>query len=86
MDMYILLYLKWIPNKGLLWSPQNSAQCYVGTWLGGEFGGEWMHVYVWLSLCCSPETLTIMLISFTPIQNLKKKKGIALVRCSLQFI
>ena len=20
-----------------------------GTWMGGEFGGEWIHVYVWLS-------------------------------------
>ena len=19
------------------------------TWMGGEFGGEWIHVYVWLS-------------------------------------
>ena len=28
-DMYILLYLKWITNKDLLYSPGNSAQCYV---------------------------------------------------------
>ena len=27
------------------------------------------------SLCCSPETITRILISFTPIQNLKKKKN-----------
>ena len=27
----------------------NSAQCYVAAWMGGEFGGEWIHVYVWLS-------------------------------------
>ena len=27
----------------------NSAQCYVATWMGGEFGGEWIHVYVWPS-------------------------------------
>ena len=25
------------------------------------------------SLCCSPETITIMLISFTPVQKFKKK-------------
>ena len=49
MDMYILLYLKWITNKDLLYSTGNSAQCYVAAWVGGEFGGEWMHVYVWLS-------------------------------------
>ena len=27
----------------------NSAQCYVAAWMGGEFGGEWIHVYVRLS-------------------------------------
>ena len=48
MVMYILLYLKWITNKGLLYSIGNSAQCYVPAWMGGEFGGEWIHVYVWL--------------------------------------
>ena len=29
MDMYTLLYLKWIINKDLLYSTGNSAQCYV---------------------------------------------------------
>ena len=27
----------------------NSVQCYVAVWLGGEFGGEWIRVYVWLN-------------------------------------
>ena len=27
----------------------NSVQCYVAAWMGGGFGGEWIHVYVWLS-------------------------------------
>ena len=49
MDMYALLYSKWITNRGLLYSTGNSAQCHVAAWMGGEFGGEWMHVYVWLS-------------------------------------
>ena len=49
MDMYTLLYLKWITNKNLQYSTWNSAQCYVAAWMGGEFGGEWIHVYVWLS-------------------------------------
>ena len=48
-DMYTLLYLKWITNKVLLCSTGNSAQCYVAAWMGGEFGGEWIPVYVWLS-------------------------------------
>ena len=48
-DMYTLLYLKRITNKDLLYSTRNSAQCYVAAWMGGESGGEWIHVYVWLS-------------------------------------
>ena len=47
--MCTLLYVKWISNKGLPNSPGHSAQCYVAAWMGGEFGGEWIHVYVWLS-------------------------------------
>ena len=48
-DMYALLCLKWITNKDLLCSTDNSAQCHVVAWLGEEFGEEWIHVYVWLS-------------------------------------
>ena len=48
-DVYTLLYLKRITNKVLLCSTGNPAQCYVAAWMGGEFGGEWIHVYVWLS-------------------------------------
>ena len=36
-------------DKGLLCSTGNSAQCSVAAWMGGEFGGEWIHVYIWLS-------------------------------------
>ena len=36
-------------NKALLYSTWNSAQCYVEAWMWGEFGGEWIHVYGWLS-------------------------------------
>ena len=49
MDMYTLLYLKWITNKDLLYSTWNSVQRYVAACMGGEFWGEWIHVYVWLS-------------------------------------
>ena len=27
----------------------NFALCYVAAWMGGESGGEWIHVYVWLN-------------------------------------
>ena len=49
MDTYTWLYLKWITNKDLLYSTGDSVQCYVAAWMGGEFGGEWIHVYAWLS-------------------------------------
>ena len=49
MDMYTLLCFKWMTNKDLLYSTGNSAQCYMAAWMGGEFGGEWIYVYVWLS-------------------------------------
>ena len=48
MDMYILLYLKWITNKDLLCSTGNSSECYVAVWMEGEFVGDWIHIYVWL--------------------------------------
>ena len=33
MDMYTVLYLKWVTNKDLL-----STQSYVAAWMEGEFG------------------------------------------------
>ena len=45
----ILLCLKWITNKDLLYRIWNPAQCYVAAWMGGNFGEKWIHVYVWLS-------------------------------------
>ena len=33
--MYTLLYLKWITNKNLWYSTQNSVQCYVPAWMAG---------------------------------------------------
>ena len=49
MGMYTWLCLQCITNKDLLYSMWNSAQCCVAAWMGGEFGGERIHVYVWLS-------------------------------------
>ena len=66
-NMYILLYLKWITNKDLLYSTGNSAQCYVAAWMGGESGEEWIHVYVWLSPFTVHLKLSLLLISYTPI-------------------
>ena len=44
MDMYTLSYL-----QQTSYMAQGTAQCYVAAWMGGEFGGKWILVYVWLS-------------------------------------
>ena len=72
MDMYTLLYLKWITNKDLLYSTWNSAQCYVPAWMGGGVGGRTdTCMYVWLS----PFTVHLKLSQhcYTTIQNKKFK-------------
>ena len=68
MDVYTLLYLKWIISKDLLSSTGSSAQCQAAAWLGGEFRGEWYMCMCGGSLHCSPETITRLLISYTPVQ------------------
>ena len=78
MDLYTLLYLKWITNKDLLYSTGNFAQCYVAAWMGGGLG-ENRYMYMAESLCHSPETITTLLIKIKiqynqyKIKNLKKK-------------
>ena len=57
MDLYMLLYLKWVTSKDLQYNTGNSSQCYAETWIGGEFGGEWTCVCTAESLRCSPETV-----------------------------
>ena len=46
--MCMLLYLKWITNKDLLYSTWNSAQCYVPAWWEEGLQGE-MDTYIWMS-------------------------------------
>lgn len=41
---------------------------------GGEFGGERVHVYVWLeSFCCPPETISQHVINWLYSDIIKKK-------------
>ena len=50
-------------------------ECYVSTWMGGEFEGAWIHVICMTeSLCYPPETVTTLLIGYTSIQNNKFNK------------
>ena len=75
-DTYTLPYLKWIANKDLLYSTWNSAQYYVAAgWEEGLGKNGDMYICMAEALCCSPETITILLISYTLIQKKKFKKN-----------
>ena len=57
---------QWPPVRHLC----RSAQCDVAAWMGGHLGGEWISACVWLSpFCCPLETITVLLIDYTAIQN-----------------
>ena len=73
MERYTHLCLRWITNKDLLCSAWNSAQCYVAAWMGREFGGEWIRVYIWLSPFAVYVKLSqhCLLIGYAPVQNKK---------------
>ena len=38
--------IKWIASKDLLCHTGNSVQYFVAPYMGGGFGGKWIHVYV----------------------------------------
>ena len=64
MGIYTLIYFKWITNKDLLYSAQNSINvlCHpVGRWVWGR-----MDTCVSMPelLYCSPETITALLINY----------------------
>ena len=67
--MYTLC-LNWITSKDLLDSTGSSARCYVAVWMRGELGGEGMDACTHMAefLCCSPETITTLLTSYTQIK------------------
>ena len=89
MDMYTVLYLKRITSKDLLYCTWNFVQCYVAALMGKELGGEWVHIYVWLSPFAMHLNLSqhCLLISYTPMQNkkLKKKKTLGFQHPGLGF-
>ena len=81
-DMYMLLYLKWITNKDPTVQQARGTllNVMVAAWMGGEFLEEWIHVYAWLS----PFTVHLnllqhcLLIGYTPVQNKKLKTWFSL--------
>ena len=74
MDMWMLLYVKWITNKDLLFSTWSSAQCYMVAQMGGVWGRMDACVCMAGSLCSLPEAVTTLLIGHTPKENKKLKK------------
>ena len=38
MEMYTLLYLKWVTHKDVVCGTGNSAQCHVAAWMGEGVG------------------------------------------------
>ena len=40
---------KWEVHLKSICGTWNSAHCYAAAQMGEEFGGEWIHVYVWQS-------------------------------------
>ena len=65
-DMYTLLYLKWITNKHLLHSTRNSAQSSM--WHPGWEGNLGrIDIYICMTEYCLHETITTFSTGFTPI-------------------
>ena len=69
MDIYTLVYLKWVTNKDLLYSTWNSAQCYWQPGWEGSLGCMDTCICMAESLCCPPETIRTLFIGYTPIQT-----------------
>ena len=53
-------------QQDVLYSTGASAQCYLAAGMGGESGGEWTRVRTAESLCCPPETITVLLTGCIP--------------------
>ena len=75
--MYTLVYSKWVTNKDLLYSARKSAQYYVATPMEKGHGGEWKHIYIWLSPFTARLKLSqhCLLISYTKTQNKEFNKN-----------
>ena len=68
MDMYTLLYLKWIINKDPLCTTGNSCSMLCGSLdRRGVCGKMDTRICMPEFLRCSPETITTLLTGYTPI-------------------
>ena len=76
---------KWITNK-VVWYTTGNSTYHVTAWMGEEFGDGYMYVCGRV-LSLSTETITLLLMSYIPIENTKfklKKKNC--FPCLLTFL
>ena len=81
MDLYTLLYFKWITNKNMLYSTRNSAQCmWQPGWEGnfGENGCRYIYGEVPLLLTCNHHSIVNQLYPSIKYK-VKKKKSYLLI-------
>ena len=92
MDMHTLLHLKWITNKGLLYSTGNYPQYLVITYKEKRIYTIYPYRYTCIteSLYCIPETSTFKSVQFSSVQSLSCARlfatpWIAACQASLSF-
>ena len=61
-------------QQGLTVAPGTLFQWYVAAWMGGEFGGEWVHAQVWPSLFPVHLKLSQYCLLITPYTLIHKDK------------
>lgn len=74
MDMDRLLCLKWIRNKDLLYRHRELCSMLCSLDGRGISGIMDACIYMAKSLCCSPTTITTLLMNYILIPNIKLKK------------
>ena len=74
MDMYTLLYLKWVTSEDLLYSTGNCLMLCGSLDARGIWGRMDTCICRAESLCCSPEAITTLLIGYIPISLVLKKE------------
>ena len=61
-----IIIIKWISSKDILYSTENSTQCYVAAWMREVWWGRRKCTWICMaeSLYCPPETITTLLIDY----------------------
>ena len=74
-------------SADLLYSTGTSAQCYVAGWMRGIWGRVDTCICMAEFLYCIPETITILLIGYTPykIKSLKKEFNLLIIKSYFSY-